>query len=441
MLSELLVIVLLVLANGVFAGAEIALLSVRKSRIKELCDAGSRRALAVRQLRDIPEKLLATVQIGISVVSAAAAAFGGARVADHLVPFLAELGFGRAADEVAFGLVVALVAILSLVLGELVPKSLALRYAERYALLVARPLLGLAWVMRPLVWFLTGSSNLFLRLFGDKTSFTESRVSSEELQHMVEEAAKSGSLDPVAGEIASRAFDFGGLTVDDVMVPRHKIVAVPKTAPAAELKRLLLEEGHGRMPVYDGTIDNVVGYVLAKDILALAWEGPLIVLQDILRPVLFVPESVRAIDLLRRLQKNRSQLSIVVDEQGTVAGLVTIEDLVEELVGEIFDEHEKPVEEVKHEPDGTSLVLGATQVRDVNRALDIELPEGESFSTIAGLCIELAGWIPKPGTRLTTKDGIVLEVVEASPRRVRSVRVHPTRSPDEPAEDAPPVEG
>jgi putative hemolysin len=150
-----------------------------------------------------------------------------------------------------------------------------------------------------------------------------------------------------------------------------------------------------------------------------------------------VPESVRAIDLLRRLQKSRSQLSIVVDEQGTVAGLVTIEDLVEELVGEIFDEHESPVEEVKHEPDGTSLVLGATQVRDVNRALDIDLPEGESFSTIAGLCIELAGWIPKPGTRLTTKDGIVLEVVEASPRRVRSVRVHPTTMPP-PDDSSPP---
>jgi putative hemolysin len=430
MLTELLVILALVLANGLFAGAEIALLSVRKSRVKELSENGSHAARAVKHLRDHPEKLLATVQIGITVVSAAAAAFGGAAVAGRLVPALQTLGFGRASEEVALGLVIALVAYLSLVLGELVPKSLALRHAERYSLLLGRPLLGLAWLLRPLVRFLTASSNIFLRMFGDRTSFAEARLSPDELQHMVEEAAKTGSLDPQAGEIASRAFDFGELTVGEVMVPRHKIVAVPNGASADQIKRVLLEEGHQRMPVYEGTIDNIVGYVIAKDVLALAWEGPLIVLHDILRPATFAAESVRAIDLLRRLQRTRTQIAIVVDDQGTVAGLVTIEDLVEELVGDIFSEHEQPIEQVKRENDGCALVLGAAQVRDVNRELGIELPEGESFSTIAGLVIELAGWIPKTGARLTTRDGIVLEVVEASPRRVRSVRVHPPPAGD-----------
>lgn len=439
MLTELLVILVLILANGLFAGGEIALLSVRKSRIKELVESGDRRALAIKWLREQPETLLATVQIGITVVGAAAAAFGGAAVAARLAGVLLDLGVGRASDEIAFALIVALVSYLSLVVGELVPKSLGLRYAERYALFFARPLVGIAWLLRPLIRFLTASSNVVLRVFGDRTSFAEARLSPEELQHLVEEATKTGSLDPQAGEIASRAFDFGELTVGEVMVPRHKIVALPNTAPPDEIKRLLLEEGHGRMPVYEGSIDNIVGYVIAKDVLALAWEGPLIVLHDITRPVTFVPESVRAIDLLRRMQRSRTQLAIVVDDQGTVAGLVTTEDLVEELVGDIFDEHEQPIEQVKREADGSALVLGGAHVRDVNRELGIELPEGESFSTIAGLCIELAGWIPKTGTKLETKDGIVLEVVEATPRRVRSVRVHTPPPPaDSQAADASP---
>lgn len=415
----------MILANGVFAGAEIALLSVRKTRVRELVDAGSHRARAIQALRDQPERFLATVQIGITVVGATAAAFGGASLARRLAAVLREMGLGRSAEEISLALTVGLISYLSLVLGELVPKSLALRSAEGYSLLLARPLLGLSWLARPLVWFMTASSNLVLKLFGDRTTFSEARLSPDELQQLVEEAAKQGSLDPRAGEIASRAFDFGELTVADVMVPRSQIVALKRHSPPEEVKRVLLEDGHSRMPVYEGTLDNIVGYVIVKDVLALSWEQHLIVLEDILRPAYFVAETMRAGHVLKELQRRRTHMAIVVDEQGSVAGLVTIEDLVEELVGEIFSEHEIPVELFKREESGAALVQGIASVRDVNRALGLDLPEGDDFTTVAGLCIALAGWIPPTGARLTAEDGTLLEVVDASPRRVRTVRIHP----------------
>ena len=282
---------MLVLANGILAGAELAIISLRKTRVNELVESGSRAARAVSGLRENPDRFLATVQIGITVVSATAGAFGGASMAQPLAAVLQ--GFGLSAQtsaKVALALVIVLISYLSLVLGELVPKSLALRFSEGYALFIARPLLGVSWVVQPMVWLLTASSNLILRFFGDKTNFTESRLSPDELQQLVEEAAKSGSLDPRAGEIASRAFDLGNIPLSAVMVPRSRMVALRRHASPEEIKQVLLEHGHSRMPVYEGSLDNIVGYVIAKDLLGVAWEGPLIVLEDVMRPAWFAFE-------------------------------------------------------------------------------------------------------------------------------------------------------
>ncbi|HYO74063.1 MAG TPA: hemolysin family protein, partial [Archangium sp.] len=283
---------MLILANGVFSGAELAVLSVRKTRLSELLEEGNRAAQAVQALRNNPERFLATVQIGITVVGASAAAFGGASIAQRLVGPLTELGLkAETAGSLAVAVVVGLVSYLSLVLGELVPKSLALRFSEGYALFIARPLRGVSWVVQPLVWFLTASSNLILRFFGDRTTFTESRLSPDELQQLVEEAARSGSLDPRAGEIASRAFELGNIPLSAVMVPRSRMVALRRHSSAEEIKQVLLERGHSRMPVYEESLDNIVGYVIAKDLLGVAWEGQLIVLEDVMRPAWFAFES------------------------------------------------------------------------------------------------------------------------------------------------------
>ena len=426
--SELLIVVGLLMANGLFAGAEIAVLSVRKTRLREYIRRKDRRALAVKSLRDTPERFLATVQIGMTTVGTAAAAFGGARMEHSLEPAFAEIGLGAWA---ALATVIALVTFLELVIGELVPKSLALRYSDRYSFIVARPLLALSQMLRPLVWLLTAVSNIVLRFFGGRTTFSESRLSRAELQQLVEEAAKTGSVDPRASEIASRALGFGEVTVAEVMVPRNRVVALRKAAPPDEVQRVILEEGHSRMPIYDGSIDNIVGYVVARDVLALAWQKGLVVLEDILRPPHKVPESTRALDLLREMQRRRTQMAVVVDDSGGLSGLVTTEDLIEELVGDIMSEDDVPEQYFVREPQGTILVQGWAAVRKVNRDLHLDLPVGRDRTTIAGLCMSLAQAIPQAGERLTTDNGTILEVIEASPRRVRRVRIHPVAHADE----------
>jgi putative hemolysin len=425
---DFLIIFAFLLGNGLFAGAEIAILSVRKTRIRELARRKDKRAIAVETLRNHPERFLATVQIMITGFSTAAGAFGGAHLAALFVPWLRPI-VGDSADTVALVLVVVGVVFLELAVGELIPKSLGLRYSAGYSFLTARPLLVLSQILRPVVWVLEATSNLFLRLFGDRTTFTEARLSRDELQQLVEEAAKTGSVDPRASEIASRALGFGEVAVAEVMVPRARVVALRRNAPSDEVQRVILEEGHTRMPVYDGSLDNIVGYVVARDVLALAWQQGLLVLEDILRPPYKVADSARAIDCLREMQRTRTQMAVVMDEGGGTAGLVTVEDLIEELVGDIFSEDDVPESFFTREPGGTAIVQGWAPVRKVNRDLHLDLPVGKDRTTIAGLCMSLAQAIPQAGERLTTEDGTVLEIVEASARRVRHVRVHPVDEP------------
>ncbi|MBK9033814.1 MAG: HlyC/CorC family transporter [Myxococcales bacterium] len=435
MLDFLLIFVLIV-GNGVFAGAEIALLSVRKTRLTEFIRRGDRRAIAVQALRNRPERFLATLQIGLTVVGTAAATFGGAHGASSIADLLRSMGVDHSADTIALALVIVAISFAELIIGELVPKSLALRYSDTFSFVVARPVLFLSHVMRPLVWLLTGVSNVVLRAFGDKTTFTETRLSRDELQELVEEAAKTGSVDPRASEIASRALEFEAITVAEVMVPRNRVVALKQGAPAEEIQRAILEEGHSRMPVYAGQIDNIVGYVVARDVLALTWERGLVQFADILRPPYVVGERTRALDLLREMQRRRVQMAVVTDEHGGLAGLVTIEDLVEELVGDIFSEDDEPDALIVREASGTAIAQGWAPVRKVNRALDLDLPVGADRTTIAGLCMSLAQAIPQAGERLTTEDGTILEIIEASPRRVRRVRIHPVGLPRPPADAA-----
>jgi putative hemolysin len=219
--GELIFILGLILANGLLAGSEIAIVSLRKTRLRQLVDEGNRRASNVIALQEQPERFLATVQIGITMVSATASAFGGDRLKDRLAPIIEPVVGAVYAHEVALILIVVVMSFTSIVLGELVPKSLALRSAEAYAMLVAKPLLGLSYISRPFVWLLTSVSNLILRPFHDQTTFTETRHSAEELQALVEEAGEAGEVDKGAGEIASRALEFGDLTAADIMVPRN----------------------------------------------------------------------------------------------------------------------------------------------------------------------------------------------------------------------------
>lgn len=237
---------------------------------------------------------------------------------------------------------------------------------------------------------------------------------------MVRDAAKTGSVDERSSEIAARALEFGDVMVAEVMIRRDRIAAIPKGASPQQLQRMVLEQGHSRMPVFDGELDRIIGYVIARDVLALAWDSHPIKVDDVVRPLLTVSLNAHISAVLREMQVKRVQIAIVVDDHGATAGLVTIEDLVEELVGDIFGEHDFPEEAVRVEPDGSAVVSGWVATRKVNRTLHIDLPIGRETMTVAGVCIALALAIPAIGSKLRVPDGTTLEIID----RIRSIRVH-----------------
>lgn len=427
MATEIWVIPALVALNGLLAGAEMAVVTVRSSRVRELAEAGRPGARALLRLRERPERFLATVQVGITLGGALAAAYGGSSLAGQLGSALERWGLGAPfAHKLAFTIVVVSITALSVVLGELVPKSLALRSSERFALLAAGPLNLLAALASPVVWLLTAASNLVLKPFGDRTTFAESRLSKEEIRSLVDEASEAGTVDPGAGEIAGRALDLAQLAASDVMVHRRFVKALPRTADTEALRRAFLEAGHRRTPVFDGVIDNVVGYVSWRDVIERLWEGHTPVVAELIRTAPYVAESMKAIDLLREMQRKRQHIAFVMDEHGGFSGIVTLEDLLEELVGEIVSEHDEEAPPIRPEADGTAVVQGTTPLRDIDRELSLSLDSLDDSTTVGGLSVALAGGrVPAAGERLQAGSQAELEIIESSARRVRLVRVRP----------------
>lgn len=246
---------------------------------------------------------------------------------------------------------------------------------------------------------------------------------------MVDEAAKTGEMSEQTSELASRALQFEELTGADVMVARNDIVALARDADNAAIRRCLLEERRSRIPVHDGSLDSIIGYVTAKDLLPLAWENKLFVLADVLRPVRVFIETTPASQLLEFMQHERQRLAVLVDEHGATAGLVTFEDLVEELVGEVMSEHDRGGPPIVRDPDGTLIARGEVAIREIERELQIVLEPPVGINTLAGLCSSLAGGvIPQRGARLAANGGLVIEVLDASARAVRRARLRPVRN-------------
>jgi putative hemolysin len=420
--GELIIIFALTLVNGFFSAAEIGVLSVRRTRLQELAEEGRQDARSALALRDDPERLLATVQVGITFVGATASAFGGATLAARLARWLYGLGIHQAAEQLALAIVVTFVSVLSIVLGELVPKSLALRGSERVSLLVARPLRMLSRAARPLVWALTSLSNLVLRPFQDQTTFAESRLSPDELQSMVEEASTAGSLSPAVGEIAARALDLEQLPIAALLLPRGQVISIPLHATRDEAWTVLQNHPHARYPVVERDLDTVEGYVTARDLVAQIVANGTISVRAAMRAIPAFSERTPAIEVLRSLQRQRVQLATIIDEHGMIAGIVTIADIAEELLGEILDEYERPLEAIHKEGPGVVLVRADTPIQEVNRAIGTDFEISHEYATLSGLLMHASARIMRPGERLQLGD-VEFEVVEATPRQVKWVRV------------------
>ena len=436
--GELMTVVALTLLNGVFAGAEIALLSVRKTRLKELADDGQRAAAVALQLRQDTERLLATVQVGITVIGATTAVFGGVRLAPPLTLMLEERGAGEYAAQIAFAVVVAVLSFLSLVLGELVPKSIALQRSERVALLAARGLFMLSRVVQPVIWLLTKASNIVLWPLRDRTSFAEARLSGDELRQLLEEAAKSGSLDDDVADVATRAIDFGTLHVHALMIPRTRIISLPESATRGELLRIMRSNRHARYPVTGQNDDDIAGYVVARDVLERMAQYPHASEFDLLALARELPtcrEQMPAVEALRRLQRTRAPLAIVIDEHGSVAGMLTVEDLAEEILGAILDEDEEENAALRRESACTVLVRGDMPLQELGRELGLDLEPRPGATTLAGLVTQTAGRIPKVGERLEIFPKLEAEILDATVRQVRGVRLHLMPAAEEGSKD------
>ena len=420
---EIGLVLLLVVVNAAFAGSEVALISLREGQLRRLEQEGEQGRLVARLARN-PNQFLSTIQIGITLAGFLASAAAAVSLAQPLVPLLDFLG--QAARPVAVVLVTLVLTYLTLVVGELAPKRIALQRPERWARRAARPLAAISILTRPVVWVLSRSTDLLVRLAGADPGRQREPVTEEEVRDMI---VTGGVFRPEQRRILAEAIEVGERRLSDVLIPRRDVVAVPADASVQEAIGILVETTHGRAPVYRGDLDDVLGLVTLQELVGS--EGPV---ADCVRPVVALPESMGVLDVLRRLQAEREQLAIVINEYGGTEGIVTVEDLLEELVGEIYDEFDPDSHSIRRQPDGSLVLPGSFPVHDLPD-LGLSLPEGD-YATIAGLVLDRMGRLPGKGETVDV-DGWRLEVLEVEQRAITQVRL----VPDSPGTGRPPEDG
>lgn len=434
-LWAIIAILLCTLFNFFFSLAETALVSVRSSRLQHIVQGAAdtdsaANAEAIQALLAQPTRIVASVQIGLTVLSLTAAAIAVAVLAPDFARVLRSWHVPHELRSSVVVLVV-LVSLLTLVLGELVPRAVALRHPERTALLAAMPLLWVERIERPLIAIVLGLSNLFVRPFGLTASFNAPVITEEELKTLLEASQKQGVIEEDEKEMLRNVISFGDTVVHEVMTPRIDIKAADVGAPASRVVNLIVESGHSRIPIYEGTVDNIVGILHAKDMLpALVQGAKRINLRQLIRTAYFVPENKPVDELLGELRRSSLQLAIVQDEYGGTAGLVTIEDLLEEIVGEIRDEYDTAQPAITSESQDTFVVDARLNIDDINEELGLDIPDDE-FDTIGGFVFGLLGRVPREGDKAQYED-LEFTVLMADNRRAQKIRIAPRPAKLEP---------
>ena len=425
MIADLGLILLLILLNGLFVAAEIAFVTVRRTRLDELADEGDRRAArALRLLKD-PGRFLAVIQVAITFLGALASAVAAVSIVELLATPLSGVSWiGERAGVIALLVVTLLVSVVSIVLGELIPKGFALANPDRIALVASGPISLFAKIVSPLVALLVLLTKVISKPFGiDPTRTPE--LSAAEIRLIVEQGSQQGVLEAEEEQMISAVMSLSDSKLHEVMVPRIDIVAIDQEATFDEAVEVVLKEGHSRTPLYRESVDHIVGILYAKDLLRLiAAGGTRPRLRDIMRPALFVPESQSVDDLLHELQRRKVHMAVVLDEYGGTAGLVTIEDLLEEIVGEIQDEFDEE-EPMKVEIGPGEVILdGRAAIDDLTELVEpaLELEDDEEYDTLGGFVYHRIGRVPVVGDAVVIEP-FVITVIKVSGRRVGKVRV------------------
>jgi CBS domain containing-hemolysin-like protein len=412
-LAKLAAVFLLVLANAFFVAAEFSLVSVRRTRIAELVTQGNADAKWVQKAIENPDRMIAAVQLGITLASLALGWIGEPALAHLLYPIIAlfpAAAQSQLSHSFSAGLAFAIITALLVVMGELAPKSIALQNPEKTAIFVARPVLWTEWIFKPAIWLLNGAGNLVLRLLGIKSASGRELVHSvEELKMLVDTSTQGGVVEENESEMLHAIFDLGDLLVRQVMIPRTEVVAVEADQPLEEIIGLITQTTYTKFPVYDDSLDQILGIIHVKDLLRVmqtpGWQQS--TARSLVRDPIYVPETVPVSTLLQQFRANRQHIAIVLDEYGGTAGLATLEDLLEEIVGEVSDPFDISTPDIQTLPDGSMLIDGMTLIDQVNQQLNLDLQDS-NYDTIAGYVLGKLGRIPRVG-----------DVVESDSLRLR----------------------
>ncbi|MGZ3494619.1 MAG: hemolysin family protein [Thermodesulfobacteriota bacterium] len=432
---EAFLIAILILLNGYLAGTEIAVVTARKSHIKHLAESGNKNAKAFLRLKEEPDRFLATIQIGITTVSVLASAVGGVAAVRAIQPALKAIPvkiISLGAEPISIGIVVIVITFFTVIFGELVPKSIALMHPETIGLWTARTIDAFSKVAVIFVKVLTASTAVVLRPFGEKPFTERAYVTEEEVKMLIKEGRKYGVFEPTEERILQSVFEFTDMSAKEVMVPDTQMVMIQIDQSVQEIVSLIEEEQFSRYPVYGREINDIRGILYAKDFLTTLAKTGQVDIRKIIKPPYFIPETMKISLLLREMQRKRIHMALVVDEYGGISGLVTIEDLIEEIVGEIRDEHdvESPVIQLS---DGTMLIDASISLRDLKEDYHIEVPESPEYETLGGFLMTALQKIPQAGDMVEI-EGKKIKIVEMVGQRIAKVKLEKLPEPAETAE-------
>lgn len=403
MISNILITLLFVFFNGFFVAAEFAIVKVRSSQLELKAQEGNRFAILSKHIVSHLDAYLAATQLGITLSSLALGWIGEPVVSKMIISFMELIGV-NVSPELAHGIALPvaflIITILHIVFGELAPKSLAILRPEQTTLFVSYPLQGFYWICRPFIWLLNGFANLILKMFGLHTASEAESYSSDELKYLVDQVRESGNIEDSNYDIIKNAFDFSERTARQVMVPRTQVLAIDVNDYDSETLEAVIEDGFSRIPCYEDSIDNIIGIVHLKDILKKMRQNGEVDIRPIVRPVSFVPETKRIGQILKEFQIKHQQIAMVLNEYGGIEGIITMEDILEELVGEIQDEYDNEIPFVEKVSDNIYSVIATAAISDINNQLPHSIDKAKQYDTLAGYLIDKFGRIPNTHDKL-----------------------------------------
>lgn len=422
MISELMLLVLLIALNAFFAASEIALISLNENKLRYMAEEGNKKASQLLKILGDPSKFLATIQIGITLAGFLASAFAADTFAEPLVELIKKTQIPvseTVLKNIAVIFITLVLSYFTLIFGELVPKRLAMKKTETISFFVVSPLIALSTVTSPFVKLLSVSTNFVVRLFGIDPAAEEEMVTEEEIRMLVDVGEEKGAIDENEREMINNIFEFDNKEVCDIMTHRTEIVGIPITASIKEIMDIVKEAKFTRYPVYEENIDDIIGILNIKDFIQLTEDRNDFCLKNIIRQPYFVPSSKKADELFRELQSTKTHMAVVIDEYGGTAGIVTIEDLLEEIVGNIFDEYDEEEKEFEKLDENTFIISGVTSLDRVTEVLDVDLPV-DDYDTLSGFIIGQLGRIPEEGeTPEVEFEEIVFKVEKVEEKRDR----------------------